>query len=546
MDCYGAKMELGRWGGRSLTRHPRKVCWLVALVLLLVNDHLLKGSGWLPGSVTGKLSDFSGLIVAVVLLTQMIRRACGWFVGRGHNSTQPNPVVPWVAAVLVGVSFSVVQLSPAAAAAVCNALGMIGMSWKLWPDPTDLIALSVLPGAIWAAHDPWDKSRRAETTLRLARRHDPGLALVTGVSALACLATSDIDYNHVHALVANDTGVPWVVELSVLPGAMSCAGPPIEDHLLMRSDFAHERTLVMNTQDVIYVDTESGLFPDDYILNYLQSDERAQLAASRCLPVRVAVRRGYGEPETAAVVIGMTDKRREFDGRVSSLKGLKQNDDNMVVIKERHGKVSLHVGKNLYAIQLTEQAPPAPLARCALPTMPAFVSGSAALVVEDIQTQTPECLRFIGSSPDDQAEGSAGAAGAAGAGGTLDDRPREERSVIACPSPKAVTVDQSLAHTIQQANHEIGTLTRHDLYADTELLLTTLSLDAAIARDDCSQVRTDCGAIILRADPPMESSLIAPPGWTPSSSWITVVGGPLCHPALSGTGSITAFEPSAP
>src|SRR5688572_756580 len=64
------------------TRHPRQECreplpgpsplsrpaWWVALALLLINDHLLKGSGLLPGWLTGKLSDVAGLLMAPPLL----------------------------------------------------------------------------------------------------------------------------------------------------------------------------------------------------------------------------------------------------------------------------------------------------------------------------------------------------------------------------------------------------------------------------------------------------------------------------------------------
>ena len=39
-----------------------------ALVVLLANDWLFKGHGILPNWLTGKLSDFAGLIVAPVSL----------------------------------------------------------------------------------------------------------------------------------------------------------------------------------------------------------------------------------------------------------------------------------------------------------------------------------------------------------------------------------------------------------------------------------------------------------------------------------------------
>jgi hypothetical protein len=40
-----------------------------ALSVLVLNDHWLKGAGLLPGWLTGKLSDFAGLIVAPILVT---------------------------------------------------------------------------------------------------------------------------------------------------------------------------------------------------------------------------------------------------------------------------------------------------------------------------------------------------------------------------------------------------------------------------------------------------------------------------------------------
>jgi hypothetical protein len=59
----------------SFTRpelHPARALltptWLLALVVLALNDHLLKGAGLLPGAVTGKLSDLAGMLVAPVLL----------------------------------------------------------------------------------------------------------------------------------------------------------------------------------------------------------------------------------------------------------------------------------------------------------------------------------------------------------------------------------------------------------------------------------------------------------------------------------------------
>jgi len=51
-------------GHRDLA-HPLP---LLAVVVLCLNDHFLKGSGLLPGWLTGKLSDFAGLFFFPILL----------------------------------------------------------------------------------------------------------------------------------------------------------------------------------------------------------------------------------------------------------------------------------------------------------------------------------------------------------------------------------------------------------------------------------------------------------------------------------------------
>src|SRR5260370_41744040 len=50
---------------------------LGALGLWIVNDHLLKGAGYLPAALTGKLSDGAGLFCFPVLLVAGARLATG-------------------------------------------------------------------------------------------------------------------------------------------------------------------------------------------------------------------------------------------------------------------------------------------------------------------------------------------------------------------------------------------------------------------------------------------------------------------------------------
>ena len=95
---------------------------LAAVALLLVNDHVLK-STW-PGLVTGKLSDFAGLVFFPVLLQAIWEIAC---------LTCRRPVtrslrVLATATVLTIVAFTFAKVLPAGADAY-----RLGLSVARWP-----------------------------------------------------------------------------------------------------------------------------------------------------------------------------------------------------------------------------------------------------------------------------------------------------------------------------------------------------------------------------------------------------------------------------
>jgi hypothetical protein len=145
--------------------HP---LWLGSLAALVVNDHLLKGAGLLPGWLTGKLSDIAGLIVAPVLLATIVRA----------RRTRARAA----SCASVAVAFIAIKLSPFAAHAVERALALAHVPWRIWSDPTDLLALLALPAAWWLTDQPAVPAGPA-----LERVRDR-LLMIAG--AFACMATS--------------------------------------------------------------------------------------------------------------------------------------------------------------------------------------------------------------------------------------------------------------------------------------------------------------------------------------------------------------------
>lgn len=166
--------------------------WWCALAVLLLNDHVLKGGGLVPALITGKLSDVAGLIVAPVLVVAVLRV----HARAARAACFAAVVVPFVA----------IKLWPSAARAMEAAVALSGMRWRLWTDPTDLVAFFILPLA-WRLCDPWPTS-----TGRSDSRILHGAAVALG--AFACLATSSDDGNiRTSVFVMNTTREP--IDLAV-------------------------------------------------------------------------------------------------------------------------------------------------------------------------------------------------------------------------------------------------------------------------------------------------------------------------------------------
>jgi hypothetical protein len=117
---------------------------LGSVLVLALNDHLLKGSGLLPGGVTGKLSDVAGLFFFPLLLSVLLTGASR--LARRRVDEGAPPLVPVVS---TGAAFAALKLSPAFNALVARAWGPNAL------DPTDLLCLPVLAASwLWVRHAP--------------------------------------------------------------------------------------------------------------------------------------------------------------------------------------------------------------------------------------------------------------------------------------------------------------------------------------------------------------------------------------------------------
>lgn len=193
----------GTWVSATRTTAPGAAAgllhpgWLFALAVLLTNDHLLKGAGLLPEPLTGKLSDLAGLVVAPVLLTRLLGGSAG---------------ARRLAFVATAGVFSAVNLSGGLAAAFDGALGALGLPWRTFVDPTDLVALVVLPFA-WRIARPEDpRGSRA-----------PRRALAA-VGVLACAASSPAATWFTPAFVVNHTDADVQVRLRYPEATLHCDG----------------------------------------------------------------------------------------------------------------------------------------------------------------------------------------------------------------------------------------------------------------------------------------------------------------------------------
>ena len=221
---------------RSPLLHPVAIA---ALVLLVVNDHVLKAA-W-PGLLTGKASDVAALVLVPPLVVELGRLLTG---GRLTSVTRTR--LAWAAAIGIAAVFLAVKLDPGANAAYAVGLGLL--QWPAHfvgslfgglpvagprPAPTVLDAgdLVTLPAAIlggWiAAGRPLRRPGVGARSLR---------ALPTPIRLGALLATA-------FALAATSSSPPNVVtgvaqdEVTIAPG-----DPPVVRRLRVQFPSIYQYT----------------------------------------------------------------------------------------------------------------------------------------------------------------------------------------------------------------------------------------------------------------------------------------------------------------
>ncbi len=148
---------------RAVT-HP---AWILAVFVLLVNDHVIKPAALLE-PLAGKLSDVAGLFLFPVLLATLI----GVRTRRGL----------WLTGGAVAAVFATINVSPTIAAGFDRLISLV-VPFATTVDPTDLVALLAIPIGL-AFFEP------LMMTTHVQRRRRALEAAAVTVGALASMATS--------------------------------------------------------------------------------------------------------------------------------------------------------------------------------------------------------------------------------------------------------------------------------------------------------------------------------------------------------------------
>ena len=222
-----------RWvhEGHGRLSHPG---WWLALLLLVANDHILKGADVLPNWLTGKLSDFAGMIVAPVLLVSVLRPKRRAMIAMLFG--------------MVALAFAAINVSEEIARAVVAAGAHVALPLRIWTDPTDLIALLMLPVAWKIANVP-----RLPRVAPIRSWERAGVAL----GGLACMATA-VGYEETvtAAFVYNATREDVALEVRRYSGTLDCDVTEEEFLSIPSSEFAFDASVVLSPHTKYFLDRD--------------------------------------------------------------------------------------------------------------------------------------------------------------------------------------------------------------------------------------------------------------------------------------------------
>ncbi len=165
---FSRTMLRARLSDTAAARAVASLPTVVAVLLLVLNDHVLKGASIVPSSLTGKLSDFAFLFFAPIVLVYATRARSG-------------PAVAVVFAAPAAL-FVAINVSPIASHWFESALSLVVPSSNVC-DAEDLVALAILPLS-------WSYLWRPKPAPACAAPRASSRVLVTMIASIGCMATS--------------------------------------------------------------------------------------------------------------------------------------------------------------------------------------------------------------------------------------------------------------------------------------------------------------------------------------------------------------------
>ncbi len=469
-------------GWQFMKRDWGPAIWVTAAVCLGLNDFYLKGSGLLPSAITGKLSDLAGLIVAPVCLYGALR----WVFPTRQQAFRRRLLLFCLGA--VGLTFAAINLSKGASDLVVGLFALIGLSWSLWPDPSDLVALLILPLTYFVLN--------RDAQFEACERDGRVRAVVVLVSAVLCLGSGVDPTDTAHGFVINNTSESLNIRTAFLAGEMDCrSGPLIEDGLLVEKDFTPlgSSKIEPNGARRFYSDA------------YQHTSSSFDVSSSQCRPLRVAVwREGQDEAEALSLVIGFSRERREL--RVPHLPEDLEDTQGLALLYLEEGELKIELGKGLRRVELGDgKRAPVP-SHCVYPELTSMSGSAEVFTIAEIEERPPRCMAYRATASEEEAVGMGGGPGdpSAAGGGSVGGEGGSAFSGLASPGPSVlvctnVELDLRLGDSVNlSAGHDAGYWPGLRFDRDHRWLLYTHADLQAHEETDCPQIRGQCGAILVR------------------------------------------------